>query len=475
MNANSGNNSFNNLKLKPLKLREFKMKARASWKSKLGFVFAAAGSAVGLANIWRFPYIVGKYGGAAFIYVYLGCLFLIGFPVFVSEVLIGREGQKNPRSSFKALGKNSFWSKSGMMTIITGFLISSFYSVVAGWVLGYLVSALFGQINHFTSAAEAQTFFIGLVSNPLWGIGFHGLFMLLSFFLLFSGVRNGLEKGSQIMVPFLLFILLGLVAYGVTLPNASQGLSFYLKPNWSLITPTTFLFALGHAFFTLSLGQGTMVTYGSYLSKKESVLNNCLPVALLDTFIAILAGLAIFPIVFSAGLRPDVGEPLVFYTLPLVFSQLKAGYWLAILFFLLLSLAALTSQISAMEPLIAYLIDERKWPRKMAVSLVALATFSLGVVAALSNSMDPRFTIMGKSFFAWISFIALEILVPIGGLLAVLLVAWKWGMEPAYNELKKSSSDFWVKNLVVKGYLWATIKYIAPVLILIIFLQAFVF
>lgn len=447
---------------------------RASWKSKVGFIFAAAGSAVGLANIWRFPYIVGSYGGAAFIYIYLGCLLLIGLPVFISEVLIGREGQKNPKSSFKKLGGNSFWSFSGFFTIITGFLISSFYAVVAGWVLGYLIAAIFGQVNHFSTASEAQLFYKSLVSNPVWGIGFLFFFILICFFLLISGVRKGLERGSEIMVPFLIFILIALVINGVTLPNAHIGLSFYLKPNWSLITPTTFLYALGHAFFTLSLGQGTMVTYGSYLDKKESVLNNCLPVALIDTGIAILAGLAIFPIVFSVGLRPDEGAPLVFYTLPLVFSQLKGGYLLALLFFLLLSLAALTSQISAMEPLIAYLIDEKKWKRSSAVAFVSIGAFLVGVPTALSNNISPRFLILKQSFFECISYIALEVMVPVGGFLAVLLVAWKLGMKKAFKLFKKGPTSAWVDNPAIKAYLWTTVKYLAPILIVIIFLHAFI-
>ena len=447
--------------------------SRVTWKSKVGFIFAAAGSAVGLANIWRFPYIVGQYGGAAFICIYLACLLLIGIPVFVSEVLIGRSTQKNPRSAFKELGKNKFWSGSGTFTIITGFLISSFYSVIAGWVLGYFVSAIFGQISQFQTAAEAQHFFVNLVSNPFWAVGFHLFFMGLSYFLLMGGVRKGLEKGSEIMVPFLILILVALVITGISLPKSQLGLDFYLKPNWKLITPTTFLFALGHAFFTLSLGQGTMVTYGSYLSKKDSVLNNCLPVALIDTLVALLAGLAIFPMVFSAGLRPDAGEALVFYTLPLVFSQLKAGYLLALLFFLLLSLAALTSQISAMEPMIAYLIDEKKWKRSSAVTLVACSAFLVGLPAAFSNSIDPRFLICGKSFFDWIAYIALELMVPIGGFLAVILLAWRWGMRKAYKLLKEGASNFWIKNPAMKGYLWVTIKYAAPLLIILIFLQAF--
>lgn len=448
--------------------------SRSTWKSKVGFIFAAAGSAVGLANIWRFPYMVGKYGGAAFICVYLACLFLIGIPVFISEVLIGRTTQKNPRSAFKEIGKNKFWTLGGLFTIITGFLVSTFYGVVAAWVLGYLISAFLGDITHFTTLETAQNFFMNVVSDPLWSISFLFFFAALCYFFLVSGVRKGLERGSEIMVPFLIVILIILVINGVTSPGADLGLSFYLKPDWSLITPMSFLFALGHAFFTLSLGQGTMITYGSYLPKKESILNNCLPVAAIDTGIALLAGFAIFPMIFSVGISPSEGPPLVFYTLPLVFSKIKGGYLLAILFFLLLELAALTSQISAMEPLIAYLVDEKKWKRTSAATLVSISSFALGVPAALSNFIEPRFTIFGKNYFEFISDIALEIMIPIGGLLAVLLLAWKWGMKKVYEALSHGSANYWIDNAFMKGYLWFTIKYAAPVLVLIIMIQSLV-
>lgn len=445
---------------------------RETWKSKVGFIFAAAGSAIGLANIWRFPYIVGRYGGAAFICIYLFCLLLIGFPVFISEILIGRSTKKNPAGAFKALGKDSFWANSGLFTIITGFIISSFYSVVAGWVLGYLVSALFGKINHFTTITQVETAFNAWVGNPFWGIGFHLGFMLLCFGLLFLGVRKGLEKGSKVMVPFLILILIALVIVGVSMPGAKEGLSFYFKPDWSVLTPTTFLIALGHSFFTLSLGQGTMVTYGSYLSTNDNIPKSCFPIALIDTTIALLAGMAIFPIVFSVGLSPSEGPPLIFYTLPLVFSQIGGGYILALLFFLLLTLAAITSEISALEPLIAYLIDEKKWPRKKAVSWVCSGAFLLGVPMALSNFISQKFSIFGKNLFDIVSFVALDIMVPIGGFLAIVLLAWRWGFKSAYARLKEGTGPFFQKNILIRGYFQFTLKYCAPILMVFIFLRA---
>lgn len=445
---------------------------RGSWRSKLGFIFAAAGSAVGLANVWRFPYIVGKYGGAAFICVYLICLFLIGFPVFVSEILIGKTTQKNPAAAFKKLGQDAFWKGGGLLTVITGFIISAFYSVIAGWVLGYLISAFLGQLTHFSDVGQVEHYFKHLVSSPYWGVGFHFLFITLCFGLLFLGVRKGLEKGSKIMVPFLILILLGLAITGLTLSGAKEGLIFYFKPNWSLITPTACLMALGHSFFTLSLGQGTMVTYGSYLTHHEGIPKNCLPVALLDTFVALLAGFAIFPIVFTVGLSPTEGPALIFYTLPLVFSQFKAGYLLAVLFFLLLVLAALTSEISALEPMIAYLVDERKWSRKKAVFWVCLCAFLLGIPIALSNFIAPSFLVFKHNLFDLVSFIALDVLVPIGGFLAVALVAWKWGFQKAYKELKKGSGALFEHNSWVKSYFAWTLRYTAPLLVLLIFLKA---
>lgn len=445
---------------------------RASWKSRVGFVFAATGSAIGLANVWRFPYIVGSYGGAAFILIYLACLFLIGFPVLISEILIGRSTQKNPAAAFSKIGGDSFWKGSGFFTIITGFLISSFYSVIAGWVLGYLVSAVFGKLNHFSSGTGVETIFVQLVSNPLWGIGFHFFFMAICFGFLFLGVRKGLERGSQIMVPFLILILLVLVILGLSMPGAKEGLSFYFKPNWKLITPGAFLMALGHSFFTLSLGQGTMVTYGSYLSSKANIPKSCFPIALMDTLVALLAGMAIFPIVFSTGLSPSEGPGLIFYSLPLAFSKLSGGYILGILFFLLLVLAAITSEISALEPLISYLIDEKKWKRQNAVTLVCSSSFLLGVPIALSNFIKPKFTLLGHNLFDLVSFLALDIMVPIGGFLAVVLISWRWGLKKAFPKLQEGAADFFERHLWVKGYFWFTLKYCAPLLVILIFLKA---
>lgn len=445
---------------------------RHFWGSKIGFIFAAASSAIGLANIWRFPYIVGKYGGASFIAVYLICLLLIGFPVFIAEILIGRTTHKSPTGAFETLGGNQLWRKCGLMTVITGFLISSFYSVVAGWVLGYLMAALSGQLTHFTNFTQTQNYFIHLVSNPIWTIGFHAAFMIICTVLLMAGIRKGIEAFSRLCMPLLLVILAVLIFKGLSLPQGSMGLAFLLKPDWTLLTPTAILIALGHSFFTLSLGQGTMVTYGSYLPKTEDIPFSCLWVALMDTLVALLASFAIFTLVFAAGLEPESGPGLVFYVLPKVFSQLPSGNILASLFFLLLILAAITSQISALEPTIAFLVEEKKMSRKRAVAITTISSFVIGIFTALSSGIYNAFTIGGYSFFEIISFIALDVFVPIGGFLAVILVAWKWGIKNAFEQIALGGSTYFNTQPFIKRYLTVTMRLSAPILIICVFLHA---
>ncbi|NRA90770.1 MAG: sodium-dependent transporter, partial [Simkaniaceae bacterium] len=303
---------------------------REQWKSRLGFIWAAVGSAIGLGSIWRFPYVVGENGGATFVLLYLVCLLLVGFPVLITEILIGRKAQLNPSGSFKHIGKHKGWQACGKMTILTGFLVSSFYAVIAGWTLGYFVQAIFGQLTHFASGQEAIAHFKSFSVSPLWGIGSLAGFLLLSFFILYTGVQKGIEAGNKIMMPLLLFVLIFLAVKGLMTPGGSEGIAFVFKPDWSEITPTAVLLALGQAFFSLSLGQGTMVTYGSYLGKKENIPGTCLPITLFGICISLLAGIAIFTIVFSAGLSPSSGESLMFQTLPIIFSDIAGGYFMCL-------------------------------------------------------------------------------------------------------------------------------------------------
>lgn len=444
---------------------------RGSWGSKLGFIFAVAGSAVGLANIWRFPYIVGENGGAAFIIVYLLCLLLIGFPVFMSEILIGRTTQTSPSGAFAELGGSRKWGWAGKLTILTGLLVSAFYSAVAGWILGYLIEAIKGNVSNFENSGDAVGHYQALMDSPLWGLSFHFFFLLICIGVLLLGVRSGIERGNKIMMPLLFCVLIFLAIWGLTMPNAHKGLTFLLTPDWSALTPQAFLIALGQAFFTLSLGQGTMVTYGSYLDKRESLLSSCVPVVVMDTVISLLAAVAVFTIVFSVELEPNSGPGLVFHTLPWAFSQIPFGHFLAVLFFLLVVLAALTSEISAMEPTIAYLIDEWGWKRRSAVLACGTVAFIFGIPAALSYSALKHHSVAGMAYLDLMSFAATGILIPVGGLFAVILVGWKWGVSKALVHLKEGSDALFERHQWLNWYFRICFKYTAPLLILLVLLN----
>jgi neurotransmitter:Na+ symporter, NSS family len=439
-------------------------KHRESWKSKIGFIFAALGSAIGLGSIWRFPYIVGENGGAMFILLYLFFLVLIGFPILTAEILIGRKTQMNPYGAFDQIGKRRLWRFFGKMTIVTGFLISSFYSVIAGWALGYLCEAFTGKLVSVSNAAQAAHLFTTWSQTPQWSLGFHFLFMVLSVYVLLSGVRKGIESKSKIFMPLLFLILLFLVFKGLSFPNSHLGLNFLFSPDLNELTPKAVIMALGQAFFTLSLGQGTMITYGSYLTKKVDVSSSCLPVVLLNTLISILVGIAIFTIVFSVGLLPTSGPSLIFETLPIVFAETSGGWFLSILFFSLVVLAALTSEISALEPAISYLIDEKKWPRKKASITVGAGAFILGIPTSLSFIYPDKI-----SFYEIISFVSVNLLVPVGGLVALLLIIYKWGIKPALKELRPKMSRGY------QLYFFVSWKYIAPILIGLILLDLLIF
>lgn len=448
------------------------MSNRASWSSRLGFIFAVAGSAVGLANIWRFPYVVGENGGAAFIFIYILSILFIGFPVFISEILIGRTTQTSPGGAFRLLG-GAAWAKAGKLTIATGFLVSSFYSAVAGWILGYLIEAVRGRVSNFSSTESVVQHYQSLMENPLWGLFFHFAFLALCLGVLVLGVRAGIERGNKIMMPMLFVVLILLAVKGLSMPNSSKGLKFLLTPDWSALTPHAILIALGQAFFTLSLGQGTMVTYGSYMNRNENILASCVPVVIMDTVVSLLSAIAVFTIVFSVGLEPNSGPGLIFHTLPWVFSQVPWGHTLAVMFFLLVFLAALTSEISALEPAIAYLMDEKGWKRTPAVLMVGFGAFLLGVPSALSYSLLKGYLIFGMTFLDLMDYLATGILIPAGGLFAVLLVGWKWGLPNALAQLKQGAGSLLDRKPWLSRYFWFCIKYSAPILIILVFLSVF--
>ncbi len=445
---------------------------REQWGSKLGFVLAAAGSAIGLGNIWKFPYIAGENGGAAFVLVYLICIAVIGLPVLIGEILIGRTTSKNPVGAFKQLSGSKFWTSVGGIGVLAGFIILSFYAVVAGWSLGYIFEAISGAFHNFPEPAQSEHHFNDLVGNIYWIVGFFALFMILTMGVVLAGVQKGIELGSKILMPVLIILIIVLVIRGVTLSGAEKGIEFFLKPDWSLITGKSILLALGHAFFTLSLGMGAMLTYGSYMTKKDNVPFAAVSIILLDTVIALLAGLAIFTSVFSTGLDPSAGPGLIFHTLPVVFTKMPGGYLFAIVFFVLFSIAALTSAISLLEVITAYFIDEKKWKRKKAVIVFGGITFLLGLPSALSFNVLSDFHIFGLNFFDLADYLTANIMLPLGGLLISIFIGYRWGLDKAVANLREGAESFIDKNPLLINFWKFSIKYLAPILIFLVFLYS---
>lgn len=439
---------------------------RESWRNRAGFALAAMGSAVGLASIVRFPYLVADHGGAAFIAVYLLSLFVIGIPILISEITLGRYTQKNCYESFANTGKSPFWKGAGAWVLLTALLVSAFYSALSGWILGYLVEALFNHLQPLHTAELATTHFNGLLKNPLWGLSYHFIFLGISVALVYAGLRNGIERGCKILMPILLLTLLILVVKGLSLDNSLSALKYLFQPDWNLITPGVILMALGQAFFTLSLGQGTMITYGSYLPKSSPFAGSCIAIALSVVAVSIMSAIAVFTIIFSANITPEGGLGLMFQTLPVVFSNMAGGHVLAISFFLLVALAALTSEISVLEPIIAYLVDNHGWTRKNAALAAGSMAFAIGVPCALSTSLLADWTPGGKNILELFDLVATTILVPLGGLLGVLLVTWRWGFASAFKELTNGKEEKYIAGHL---YLKVCLKYMAPALILIIF------
>ena len=457
---------------------------REQWSSKTSFILAAAGSAVGLGNIWKFPYIAGENGGAAFLFIYLICIILIGLPILNIEILLGRTTKKNPVGAFVALSDSKFWKYVGIVGVFASFTILSFYSVVGGWSLAYTYEALIGTFNTsaFDNPSSAGEFFDLKNSNALWVLGYHTLFLSMVVIILLSGVRAGLEKASKFLMPILIFILLILVVQGLILPDANKGVSFLFQPDWSKINGQTILLALGHAFFTLSLGMGAMMTYGSYLSDDDDVVNASYLVAFLDTVIAVFAGLAIFTVVFSSGYDPTAGPGLVFHVLPPLLSDLVGGYVFALLFFLLLSIAAVTSGISILEVSVAYLVDEQKFSRKKAVLIMASLVYLAAIPCALSFNLlaDSTIDFQGKpfTFFDIADYLASNVLLPLGGLFLAIFAGYFWGIDEVIkNLLIGESNSIYFGNSIAKSQNFKnifgfTVKYICPILIFLVFLYS---
>lgn len=444
---------------------------RESWRSRVGFIFAAAGSAVGLANIWRFPYVVGQYGGGAFILTYLICLMIIGFPVFMSEVLVGRTTGTGAAGSFQLITGKRGWGVVGRGLVVTGFIVSALYSVLAGWIIGYLFEAIRGALRGLTTVGEALTAYEGWLGNPVWCVSFHFIFMLFAVGVLIAGVRHGIERGTKLMMPLLILLLIALAIRGLMLPGASAALGFIFRPDFSQLTTEAVLIALGQAFFTLSLGQGTMITYGSYLSGRENIPTTCFPVVLVDTGVSLLASVAVLTIVFASGLPPSTGPALMFETLPTVFARVPGGQIMSIAFFLLVAMAALTSQISAMEPVVNYFVLEKRWSRRRAVVTCGAAAFLLGIPSALSFSLWSNVRIAGRNFFEMWDFVAIDLMIPIGGLVAVFFVGWIWGLDHAMVKMRQGMGEWARRNGWFEPLFRVAVRYISPALIILVLLN----
>jgi NSS family neurotransmitter:Na+ symporter len=444
----------------------FDFSKRDSFGSKLGVIAAAAGSAVGLGNIWRFPYVLGENGGGAFLIVYLIIIFAIGIPVMMSELIIGRRSQRNPVGAFKKLAPGKPWYFVGLMGVVSAFLILAFYTVVAGWTLEYLYQTLIGGFQG-KSSDELTTMFEAFRGNSLRPALWFSVFIMATAGIVLGGVRKGIEKSTKIMMPLLFLLLLIMCIKSLTLNGAGKGLDFLFKPDFSKVTGRVVLMALGQVFFSLSIGMGTIITYGSYIQKDNNLANTAVQVSLIDTLVAVLAGVAIFPAVFAFGISPSSGEALTFIVLPGIFLQMTGGMIFAFMFFLLLAVAALTSTISVLEVIVAYLSEQLGLTRRMAVVLALISMFILGITASLSMGVMRNVTLFGLNIFDLFNMTTANILLPLGGLLIVIFLGWFFPGRDVQDELSNGGS---LRARYYQLYRFV-IRFLAPVAITLVFLK----
>ncbi len=440
-------------------------KGHGKWSSSIGFILATSGAAIGLGNIQRFPYMTAEGGGAAFVFLYTLLVFALGIPLILVEFALGRFTQKNPVSAIEHIRPKSPWKIVGALGILTAFFILTYYCVIGGWSLGYIVKSLFaieGTIVDFTS-------------NPINVLGYAALFLALTMMIVLKGIKKGIERYSKIFMPLLFILLLILVVRSLTLPGSFSGLKYYLTPDFSLISPRIFLLALGQTFFSLSIGEAVLVTYGSFTSKKENLPASAFYIAFFDLLVGLFSGLIIFPALFAFGENPHQGVGLAFAILPKVFLQMPFGSLFSALFFLLLAFAAITTSIALLEMPVTYLIDAKKWTRKKAVWWVGSLAFVLCIPSALAHGAIPAlsnlpFTFLNlKSFYDWMDFIFGNLAMTLTGGLLALFVAWVWGAKKAAAELTTGCAQF---TRLQPTWIFL-VKYLAPLLILLIFLSLF--
>jgi len=445
------------------------------WSSRLAFILAATGSAVGLGNIWKFPYIAGENGGGAFVLVYLVCIGVIGIPIMMAEVMLGRRGRQSPINTMETLAREEqashYWKWLGGAGVIAGFLILSYYSVIAGWALAYVFRTGSGLFTGLT-ADGVQSIFNNLVSQPERLLAWHTIFMVMTMFVVARGVSSGLEKAVRLLMPALFVLLFVLVGYAWNSGAFHQAAQFLFQPDFSRITANGVLIAMGHAFFTLSLGMGAIMVYGSYLPDDASIAKTSIAVSVMDTVVAILAGLAIFPIVFANGLEPGAGPGLIFQTLPIAFGHMDGGAFFGMLFFILLVFAAWTSAISLIEPAVAWLVENHGMTRIYASVAAGLATWLCGLLTVFSFNIWSEFKLLSavpgfsdKTLFDLLDYLTANVMLPLGGLLIAIFAAWKMSRESSVDELAMGERFFYP--------VWRfLVRYITPVAVTIVFLNA---
>jgi NSS family neurotransmitter:Na+ symporter len=427
--------------------------SRDGFSSKFGVIAAAAGSAIGLGNIWRFPYVLGNSGGGAFLLMYLFFIIAFGVPVMTSELLIGRKAQKNVFGAFKSLAPNRPWYLVGTMGVLAAFLILSFYSVVAGWTLEYVYLAVTGSLSG--TPAEINNIFETFMGDQFWPYFWTIIFLVMSAFIVLGGVKNGIEKYTKILMPLLLVLIIILDIKALTLPGAGKGVDFLFNPDFTKITPSVILAAMGQAFFSLSIGMGVIATYGSYIPKSQDLGKTAVSVSMTDTLIAILAGIAIFPAVFAFGMEPGQGTGLVFKVLPNIFNQMTGGIVFSIMFFVLLTIAALTSSISLLEVIVAYLSEEYGIKRSHAIWGTTVVVSFLAVLCVYSVKVFDSFDFFSSS-----------VLLPLGGVLIVLFVGYVLKRSEVKAELEAHG-----KSIAWFNIFYFIVRYIAPVAIMFVFLH----
>lgn len=445
---------------------------RGSFGSKIGMILATAGGAVGLGNVWRFPYMTGQNGGAAFILVYIGCVLLLGIPCMISEFIIGRHGAANTYRAYSKLCGGNAWKYVGFLGVLTGFLITGYYAVVSGWCLQYIYASVMGELHG--DSTFVQQYFADFSTDPIRPIFWLALILIICHFVIIHGVRGGIEKASKLFMPTLFILLLIIVVASCLLPGASKGMEFLFKPDFSKVNQGVFLGALGQAFYSLSIAMGCICTYASYYSRQTNLFSSAVQVSVVDSIVAILAGLMIFPAAFSVGINPDSGPSLIFITLPNVFNEAFAGMpvigWIvSLMFYCLLSLAALTSLISLHEVSTAFFYEELHISRKKGAVIVTVTTMIIGAFCSLSLGPLSNLSVAGKSLFDVFDFVTGQIFLPIGGFLTCIFIGW----YVSKNVVRDEFTNWGTLRGRFFGVYYFLVRFVCPLAILGIFLHQF--